>query len=137
MTPFGASAAFRLTVQVEPPDALDPATMGPVRLVRITGGRVEGSISGRILPGGTDWQTVTPAGLTLIEARYLLELVDGTRVELQSRGQRAPGAAKFWSPLWLRTTASAHADLNLHQYLGLGQKQDQQVIIDAYQLPAQ
>jgi Protein of unknown function (DUF3237) len=137
MTPFGAAPVFRLSVDVEPPYALDPAAMGPVRLVRITGGSIAGDIAGRIVPGGTDWQTVTPQGLTLIEAHYLLELDDGTRVELQSRGQRAPDAAKFWSPIWLRTTAAAHAALNLHQYLGLGHKQGRQVIIDVYQLPAQ
>jgi len=137
MTPFGAAPAFRLSVDVEPPCALDPATMGPVRLVRITGGRVEGGIAGHIVPGGTDWQSVAEQGLTLIEARYLLELTDGARVELQSRGQRTPTAAKFWSSIWLRTVAPAHAGLNLQQYLGHGYKEGKQVIIDVYQLPAQ
>ncbi len=111
--------------------------MGPVRMVRITGGRVEGELAGRIVPGGTDWQTVTAEGITLIDARYLLELADGARIELQSRGQRAPNAARFWSPIWLRTTAPAHAALNFSQYLGLGRKEGSQVIIDVFALPAQ
>ena len=45
---------------------------------------------GVILPGGTDWQTLADDGTIGIEARYLIELTDGTRVELQSRGP-APG----------------------------------------------
>ena len=75
MTPFGAAPAFRLSVDVEPPCALDPATMGPVRLVRITGGRVEGGIAGHIVPGGTDWQSVAEQGLTLIELLLSLAIL--------------------------------------------------------------
>ena len=35
MTPFGQPPLFRLEVEVRAPEALDPATMGPVRLVSI------------------------------------------------------------------------------------------------------
>jgi hypothetical protein len=122
-------------VAVEPPVALDPTSSGPVRLVRITGGRVEGQLAGRIIPGGTDWQTVGADGLIRIEARYLLELDDGARVELQSRGQRAPDAGGFWSPIWLRTVAPAHTALNGSQYLGFGRKEGGEVLIDVYELP--
>jgi hypothetical protein len=135
MTPFGAAPLFRLIVNVEPPVALDAAAMGPVRLVRIAGGRVEGQLAGRIIPGGTDWQTIAAEGVIQIEARYLLELEDGAIVELQSRGQRAPDAAGFWSPIWLRTVAAAHASLNRSQYLGFGRKEGRQVVIDVYELP--
>ena len=58
----------------------------------ISGGRVSGRLQGTILPGGTDWQTVQGDGSVGIEARYLLELADGARIELQSRGLRANGA---------------------------------------------
>lgn len=135
MTPFGASPFFRLIVGVERPVALDPSAMGPVRLVRITGGRLEGQLAGRIVPGGTDWQTIAAEGMIQIEARYLLELDDGAIVELQSRGQRAPDAAGFWSPIWLRTVASAHLALNRSQYLGFGRKEGSEVLIDVYRLP--
>jgi hypothetical protein len=92
-------------------------------------------LNGRIVPGGTDWQTITADAITSIEARYLLELDDGARIELQSRGLRAPDAAEFWSPIWLRTTAPAHAALNRCQFLGRGRKQGGQVLIDVYALP--
>lgn len=135
MTPFGQPPLFSLRVLVEVPAALDPASGGPVRLVRITGGTVSGGLSGAILPGGTDWQELGPDGAIGIEARYLLELDSGARVELQSRGLRGAGASGFWSSIWLRTADSAHAALNQAQYLGLGRKLDDCVAIDVFALP--
>ncbi|MBK8631830.1 MAG: DUF3237 domain-containing protein [Sphingomonadales bacterium] len=136
MTPFGETAEFRLDVWVEAPVALDAQTNGPVRLVRISGGTISGALTGVILPGGTDWQSIRPDGTTEIEARYLLELSDGARVELQSRGLRAHGASGFWSSIWLRTPDSRHAALNDAQFLGKGRKEPQGVIIELFRLPA-
>ena len=135
MTPFGQPPAFRLEVEVLAPQALDPASMGQVRVVSITGGRVSGALEGRILPGGTDWQTVEPDGSVGIEARYLLELADGARIELQSRGRRAGGTGAFWSSIWLRSADPAHAWVNGAQFIGLGRKLDGHVAIDAFALP--
>lgn len=135
MSPFGQPPAFRLEVDVRPPVALDPASMGPVRLVSIAGGTVSGGLDGVILPGGTDWQTVRDDGSIAIEARYLLELGDGARVELQSRGLRTMGAAGFWSSIWLRTASPAHTALNTAQYIGFGRKLDHCVAIEVYALP--
>ena len=59
---------------VEAPLALDPASMGPVRLVRITGGRVSGGLTGAILPGGPF--TAYPVAAALL-------IVIGTRLLLQ------------------------------------------------------
>ena len=135
MMPFGQPPVFRLEVQVEAPLALDAASMGPVRLVRITGGTVSGALRGRILPGGSDWQTVRADGVIAIEARYLLELDDGARVDLQSRGQRGGSAGGFWSSIWLHSPHPDHADVNQTQYLGLGRKLPEYVVIDVYALP--
>ena len=135
MTPFGQPPVFRLEVEVLPPQALDPASMGPVRVVSITGGRVLGGLEGTILPGGTDWQTVEPDGSVGIEARYLLQLADGARIELQARGRRAGGTGAFWSSIWLRCADPAHAWVNAAQFIGLGRKLDGHVAIDAFALP--
>lgn len=135
MTPFGQPPVFRLEVEVLPPQALDPASMGPVRVVSITGGRVLGGLEGTILPGGTDWQTVEPDGSVGIEARYLLQLADGARIELQSRGRRAGGTGAFWSSIWLHCADPAHAWVNAAQFIGLGRKLDGHVAIDAFALP--
>lgn len=135
MTPFGQPALFTLEVDVRAPAALDSASMGPVRLVSISGGRVSGALQGRIMPGGTDWQEVRADGTIGIEARYLLELADGARIELQSRGQRGAATGAFWSSIWLRAAAPQWAHLNQAQFLGLGRKVDHCVVIDVFQLP--
>jgi hypothetical protein len=135
MKPFGTSPAFRLSVDVEAPVALDQGLSGPVRLIRISGGTVSGDIKGHIVRGGTDWQTVMPDGMATIEARYLLELDDGAVVELQSRGQRVPDKSSFWTAIWLRTVATAHQALSRQQYLGYGTKLGGCVVIDVYPLP--
>lgn len=135
MIPFGQPALFRLEVEVRAPAALDSATMGPVRLVSISGGRVSGALQGRIMAGGTDWQEVRADGTIAIEARYLLELDDGARIELQSRGQRGATAGAFWSSIWLRAAAPQWAHLGQAQFLGLGRKIDHCVAIDVFQLP--
>lgn len=135
MKPFDSPPVFRLEVDIENPIALDQPSMGPVRLIRINGGAVTGAIKGHIVRGGTDWQTVTTDGMATIEARYMLELEDGTIVEVQSRGKRAADAKQFWTFIWLRTTAPAHKALNTHQYLGRGLKRVGCVVIDVFQLP--
>ena len=136
MTPFGQEPLFRLEVDVLPPEPLDPASGGPVRLVSIAGGRVLGGLQGKILPGGTDWQTLRADGALEIEARYLLELEAGARVELQSRGLRAAGESGFWSSMWLRCEAEPYRWLNAVQFLASGRKLSSHVEIEVYTLPA-
>lgn len=62
---------------------------GDRRMVGIAGGRFAGPrLSGRILPGGADWQLVRADGIAEIEARYILETEDGLRVQVRSEGVR-------------------------------------------------
>jgi hypothetical protein len=135
MTPFGKPVAFRLEIDVRPPEPLDHQSGGPVRLVQIAGGKVSGAIDGRILPGGADWQTLRSDGTIEIEARYLVELVDGTRLEVLNRGLRGPGASGFWSSIWLRSEAASLAKLTRTHFIAFGQKLPDCVAIDAYAPP--
>ena len=135
MSPFGQPAAFQLEVEVLAPEALDPATGGPIRLISVTGGRVLGGLQGVILPGGADWQTLRADGTIEIEARYLLQLDDGARVELVHRGLRAPGASGFWSSIWLRCEAAGHEALNRTQYVAFGRKLPEHLMIEAWAMP--
>lgn len=57
------------------------------RIVPILGGTVEGArLSGRVLPGGADFQLFRPDGVTELEARYVLECHDGAKVYVENRG---------------------------------------------------
>jgi len=59
----------------------------------ITGGEARGlGWTGRIQPGGADFAIVLPDGTYAIEARYCLELADGTPVLVSNAGRMVPQA---------------------------------------------
>jgi Protein of unknown function (DUF3237) len=61
---------------------------GGRRVIEILGGRVEGRIAGKILPGGADWQIIRSDGVADIQARYVIEADSGSRVLVTSNGLR-------------------------------------------------
>jgi hypothetical protein len=67
-------------------------TQGTVRAVfPITGGEARGAgWSARIPPGGADFAFALPDGSYAIDARYCLELTDGTPVMVTNAGKMVP-----------------------------------------------
>jgi hypothetical protein len=64
-------------------------SFGLRRTVPITGGSFRGpGISGRVLPGGADWQHVDRDGLTLVESHFVIETTDAVRIEVTNPGIR-------------------------------------------------
>jgi hypothetical protein len=62
---------------------------GERRVTDILGGRVEGArLTGRVLPGGADWQVIRADGAADISARYTIEAVSGGRILVSSEGLR-------------------------------------------------
>src|SRR5712691_10612397 len=62
---------------------------GERRIINILGGRVEGArLSGRILPGGADWQIIRSDGVADLDARYTIETEAGARILVASEGLR-------------------------------------------------
>lgn len=61
---------------------------GGRRVIEILGGRVEGKVRGKILPGGADWQIIRSDGVADIQARYVIEADSGARVLVTSNGLR-------------------------------------------------
>jgi hypothetical protein len=61
---------------------------GERRVIDITGGRVQGRVQGRILPGGADWQIGRLDGVADIRARYSIETDAGGRILVNSEGLR-------------------------------------------------
>ncbi len=81
--------AFTVTVQLAAPIELGNIEGVQKRLVPITGGRVSGPrLEGTVLPGGGDWQSVLPDGMTRVFARYTLKAADGTHISVANRGIR-------------------------------------------------
>ena len=78
-----------LWVSISTPVEVGRTGNGLRRTVPITGGTFRGPlIGGRVLPNGADWQIVENDGLTFVDAHYLLEADDGTRIEVHNQGIR-------------------------------------------------
>lgn len=59
------------------------------RFIAITGGDVTGpKLTGTVLPGGGDWQSIHEDGLTELDARYSLKASDGTVIAVTNVGVR-------------------------------------------------
>lgn len=67
-------------------------TQGKRRIIPITGGTVRGRINGKVLAGGADFQMVVSATTADLEARYLLELDDGSHVYVHNNALRRGSA---------------------------------------------
>lgn len=81
--------AFTARITLAPPVEQGEMAGGRRRFIAITGGTVEGPmLTGTILPGGGDWQTIMPGGLTKVEARYFIKSADGTVIEITNPGVR-------------------------------------------------
>ena len=68
---------------------LGTGPLGRRRIIPITGGKFEGErLSGRVLPGGADWQVIRPDGVADLDARYTLETGDGALIYVRNKGYR-------------------------------------------------
>lgn len=79
------SAEIALAAPLE----LGDTPLGRRRIIGITGGRFSGPrLSGRILPGGADWQVLRADGVAHLDARYTLETGDGALIYVRNEGYR-------------------------------------------------
>ncbi len=80
---------FHARIAVAAPRSLGRVAGGERRIVDITGGEVAGpKLTGRVLPGGADWQIVRDDGTAVLEARYTIEAADGALVYVRNWGYR-------------------------------------------------
>ena len=80
---------FDAHVEVAEIVTLGRTPLGERRVVNILGGRFRGErLTGRIRPGGADWQTVGDDGAARLDARYTLETDGGILVQVRSEGLR-------------------------------------------------
>ena len=79
---------FEVTAQVAAPERV-PTPSGERRVVPVLAGAVTGPmLSGRVLPGGADYQRIHPDGFSEIEAHYIIETDEGERVYVTNKGMR-------------------------------------------------
>ena len=80
---------LKAEIALAPPQELGQTPQGRRRIIGITGGRFSGErLSGRVLPGGADWQIVRGDGVSQLEARYTLETDDGALIYVVNQGIR-------------------------------------------------
>ncbi len=88
-TPPGLRFVFQVRASVAKAVDTGPAMDIRRRMIPITGGTVAGPrLNGRVLPGGADWQVITPDGTADLVARYIIEAEDGTLITVVNRGLR-------------------------------------------------
>ena len=144
--------AFAANVSVATPLVVGPATIGLRRIVPITGGTVTGPrFTGRVVPGGADWQVVRPDGVLQIEAKYTLESSDGVLVMVTNRGMRhgpaavieklARGEVVDPSQYYFRTSAefeapseSKYAWMNRAVFIGVAERTASAAIVRFYEV---
>lgn len=80
---------FSAQISLATPQELGETPQGRRRIIGITGGSFSGArLSGRVLPGGADWQVVREDGVAVLDTRYTLETHDGALIYVQNRGLR-------------------------------------------------
>ena len=124
---------------------------GQRRVINISGGVFSGPrLSGRILPGGADWQVVRSDGIVEVDARYTLETDDGALIYITNWGLRHgppdvisrlgagekvdPGEYYFRTTPVFETGAAEYAWLNGIISVAVGERRAEAVIITAYEV---
>lgn len=138
-----------IIVDVAPPQEIGETPGGRRRVIPILGGTVNGTLlSGRVLPGGADFQSIRSETFTDIHARYVIETHEGDMVYVENTGIRtgsAPDIAAlakgqpvdperiyFRSYPRFETASTRLAWLNTHLFLGTGARYPDRVELNFF-----
>ena len=130
---------FVMKLDVEPHVVVGPTPGGYRRTVVITGGRFEGQrLSGKVLEGGSDWQTIRGDGAITLEVKLNLKTDDDALISMSYRGlvhgpvdvmqRMAKGEAVDASSYYLRsqpvfeTSATKYDWINRVLAIGVGHR---------------
>ena len=89
MTLISPEPILRITAELADILHFGKTPIGERRVINILGGTVEGpKLTGKILPGGADWQYIRADGAAHVEARYTIESDSGAYILVSSEGVR-------------------------------------------------
>ena len=148
---LGKQPIFIIRADLETITSLGRTPYGERRVIGILGGTVRGAkLSGRILPGGADWQTIRSDGAADIKARYTIETDAGALVMVTSEGLRHgppevierlargdnvdPALYYFRTVMRFETSDPAVDWLNRILALARGQREARAVRLDVYEV---
>ena len=139
----------RVRATLAEPLELGQTPWGRRRVIAVTGGEFDGPLlSGKVLPGGADWQIVHADGAATIDTRYTLESHDGALISVATRGCRAgprevleriaagetvdPSEYYFRVSIQYETSAPGYEWLNWVVAVASALRLADQVVYDAY-----
>ena len=142
---------MHVKVALEPVRDLGDTPLGRRRVIGITGGSFAGPrLSGRILPGGADWQLIRADGVAFLDARYTLETADGALIYVNNKGYRHgpkeamerlsrgeevdPALIYTRTTPWFETSAARYAWLNRTICVGTGARRAASVELEFYEV---
>ena len=142
---------MHVEVTLEPVRDLGETPLGRRRIIGITGGKFSGArLSGRILPGGADWQVIRSDGVACLDARYTLETSDGALIYVNNKGYRHgpkeamerlsrgedvdPTLICTRTTPWFETSAPQYAWLNRSICVATGARRAAAVELDFYEV---
>ena len=80
---------LKAEITLAPPLEVGDTPVGRRRIIEITGGRFSGErLSGKVLPGGADWQVIRTDGVAYLDTRYTLQTNDGALIYVRNVGYR-------------------------------------------------
>ncbi|HVJ12881.1 MAG TPA: DUF3237 domain-containing protein [Burkholderiales bacterium] len=144
-------ALLKAEIKLAAPQELGDSPLGRRRIINITGGRFSGErLSGRVLPGGADWQVIRADGVADLDARYTLETNDGALIYVRNHGYRhgpaevlkklASGESVDPSLYYMRTTPlfetgdTRYAWLNRMVCIGTGARRPNAVELEIFEV---
>ena len=141
-----------LAVTIAAPVEVGQTPAGLRRMIPITGGTVKGArVNGKVLAGGADFQLILDGGTQAhLDARYVMELDDGSRVFVQNTALRVaslensqrimngqpvnPNEVYFRCQPKLEATAPQWAWLSESQFIGVGRRAPDGVFMSFYRV---
>jgi len=141
-----------LAVTISAPIEVGLTPAGLRRMIPITGGTVTGPrLNGKVMAGGADFQLILNGGTQAhLDARYVMELDDGSRVFVQNTALRVaslensqrimhgqpvdPSAVYFRCQPKLEATTPEWAWLSESQFIGTGRRAPDGVVLSFYRV---
>jgi hypothetical protein len=141
-----------LAVTIAAPVEVGHTPAGLRRMIPITGGTVTGPrLNGKVLAGGADFQLILGGGTQAhLDARYVIELDDGSRVFVQNTALRVaslensqrimngqpvnPEEIYFSCQPKMEATTPAWAWLSESQFIGTGRRAPDGVFLSFYRV---
>ena len=141
-----------LAVTIAAPVEVGHTPAGLRRMIPITGGTVTGPrLNGKVLAGGADFQLILDGGTQAhLDARYVIELDDGSRVFVQNTALRVaslensqrimngqpvnPEEIYFRCQPKMEATTPAWAWLSESQFIGTGRRAPDGVFLSFYRV---